>query len=665
MLTRRAPAAAAAAGLAVLIGAWLGLHPLSLSAQGRREATAFQRLLQSVRDDGTVGVIVRLDVPGITELTAASARFIQPDASRADTSRQMEVDAALKAAIDTTARALYAELRDTRYTVNNEYASIPFVALRVSAAALSVLRTSPRVLGIEEDLPVSLDDPEQGRPGNPLELPDVPQLDTSAKLVGAAMAWSWGYTGASWYVALLDSGIRSTHQFFAGKTIVEACFSKGADGTAGAGDCPNGSSSQTGAGSATPFPSSYYGYEHGTHVAGIAAGSTSGLAGIAKGANIIAIQVFSRFPSSTCYGMLCTGAWTSDSLAGLDWLYSVRNSYRVASANLSLGSGSYSSACDSDGRRAAIDNLRAAGIATAIAAGNDGSCGSVSNPACISTSVAVGASTDSDVRASYSNWNAAMVRLFAPGSSIYSATAASDTSYASMSGTSMAAPHVAGAFALLKQRLPAGTVTELLDALRASGVPIATSCDGGRAPTPRIAVDRAIASLGRYSLTIQVSSFGTTDPAPGVVGYPPGVEASVTALPDTYATFVEWQGDASGSSNPVAVVMDRDKSILASFRYIFPPVATGQKVENRSFSQLEYVNVLSWQPNSANSGLGISRYRVYKIAGSTSTLLSEVTGSQSAYEYRHRNAGLETATYAVAAVTSGNREGLPASVTIK
>ena len=110
--------------------------------------------------------------------------------------------------------------------------------------------------------------------------------------------------------------------------------------------------------------------------------------------------------------------------------------------------------------QAAIDNLRSVGIATAIATGNDEWCGYVSSPACISSSVAVGASSDSDVEAIFNNWHPTMQRLFAPGVSIYSSIGDSDTSYGDKSGTSMATPHVAGAWALIKQAIPAGSVTK-------------------------------------------------------------------------------------------------------------------------------------------------------------------------------------------------------------
>ena len=265
-----------------------------------------------------------------------------------------------------------------------------------------------------------------------------------------------------------------------------------------AGDCPNGQVSMTGPGAAAHYSSkSDAAYDHGTHVAGIAAGHSASLSGMAKDANIIAVQVFSRFAASypSCSGGPCILSYTSDQVAGLDYVYSIRGSYSIAAVNMSLGGGSYSSACDSMSHKASIDNLRSVGIATAIATGNNYYCGYVSAPACISTSVAVGASDDSDVEASFSNWHPAMQRLFAPGISIYSSTADSDTSYESWSGTSMATPHVTGAWALIKQAVPSASVTDILAALQSAGVSISTSCSSPSGSVPRIRVDTAINSL--------------------------------------------------------------------------------------------------------------------------------------------------------------------------
>jgi subtilisin family serine protease len=658
-----------AVGLRVLVAASLMAFSFQPTAQNQKNLAEFDRLAQKALSEGRVGVIVRLDVPGISGLTAASTTAsTQQDASRAEAERRVSADTAIRSAIDDVSRNLLAELQGMDYAVSTRYGSIPFLALRVSAGALAALRASPAVLGIEEDMPVRLIEPADDARQTDVGEPDQPKLDTSVNLIGATTAWSWGYTGTGWYVAILDTGIRRTHQFFSGKSIVEACFALGADGVGGAGDCPNRNATQTGPGSAVHHPSTYFSYDHGTHVSGIATGNYGSLAGVAKNANIVAVQVFSRFAASACEDYSpCISTWDSDTLAGLDYIYSIRGNYRIASVNMSLGGSSrFASPCDSDSRKAAIDNLRSAGIATVIATGNDGSCIGISAPACISSSVAIGSSTDSDAASNFNNWHPVLQRLFAPGSAIYSSTATSNSSYASWSGTSMATPHVAGAWALMKQVIPNASVAAFLNALRATGVPIASPCDSRQTAIPRIRVDRAIASLIRYQLTIQSSQSGTTDPGPGVYTYAVGTPVQVGAIPDAYATFVGWSGSVTGSANPVIVTMDGDKSVFASFRFIFPPVASGRKALNRTFSQAEYINSLSWRAHSSNQGLNISRYRIYRVAGpATLSLIAEVAADQSAYEYQHRNAGQATIQYLIVAVADGNREGFPASVTIQ
>lgn len=626
------------------------------AAQVQDRAAAFTRLTQKALAEGTVPVIVRLAVPGLGELTAASVAVPSQDAGGMQAERRQAADAGLRRAIDESADRVIRALPRESYTVNNRYASVPFLALRVSADALATLHASPLVAGIEEDALVELIAPEAVSPT--VDAAEVPQLDGTVNIVGAATAWSWGFTGTGWYVAILDTGIRSSHQFFFGKTIVEACFSKGPDATAGAGDCPNGQSTQTGAGSAAHHPSSYSGWDHGTHVAGIAAGSAGPIGGIARGASLIALQVFSRLPASSCSsGVPCVSSWNSDSLAALDWIYTNRGTYRVASANMSLGGGLYTSPCDSDARRTAIDNLRNAGIATAIAAGNDGACGRISAPGCISSSVAVASSTDADNQSSFSNWHSSMVRLFAPGSSVYSATGASDTSYASWNGTSMATPHVAGAWALMKQVVSNGSVTDFLNALRNTGVSLTSVCDGRQTGIPRFRVDRAIATLVRYQLTLQASQFGTTDPPPGVHYYAPGTQVEIKPLPETYAAFVGWSGAASGSADPLTLLMDSDKTLRANFQFIYRPNAEGVQALNRSVSQGEYINVIRWGSNAANQGINITRYRVYRWAGASRELVIEAPASQS--EYLHRKQPQGPADYEVVAVTHDNREGEP------
>jgi phosphoribosylcarboxyaminoimidazole (NCAIR) mutase len=164
-------------------------------------------------------------------------------------------------------------------------------------------------------------------------------------------------------------------------------------------------------------------------------------------------------------------------------------------------------------------------------------------------------------------------------------------------------------------------------------------------------------------LTIQSSANGTTDPVPGVYAYPLNVVVQVTAVPATYSDFISWTGDATGAANPVSVTMNRDKSILANFRYIYAPTASGVKVLNRSFSQAEYINILSWEAIPANAGLDITKYKIYLVNNGTPSLLAEVGADQR--QYSHRKAGQQKLDYAIVAVLSSGREGAPVLVTVQ
>ena len=129
-------------------------------------------------------------------------------------------------------------------------------------------------------------------------------------------------------------------------------------------------------------------------------------------------------------------------------------------------------------------------------------------------------------------------------------------------------------------------------------------------------------------LTIQVSTWGSTTPSAGIHYYNPNTSVTVTANPYTYAHFLGWSGAATGTTNPVTVVMTADKTLRADFHYIYAPSVSGEKVVNRSFSQEEYIDALSWQNSSDNDGLTISKYKIYSVSGSSLTLLAEVNGDQ-------------------------------------
>jgi hypothetical protein len=176
----------------------------------------------------------------------------------------------------------------------------------------------------------------------------------------------------------------------------------------------------------------------------------------------------------------------------MERILALRTQFSIAAINMSFGAGAFTSPCDGTetARKAAIDNLRSVGIATVIASGNDDFSDALNAPACISTAVSVGATTKADVVPSFSN-SASFLSLLAPAVSITSSLPGGR--FATFSGTSFAAPHVVGAWAILKQKKPAATVDETLSALTISGLGITDPRNG--ITKPRIRVNQAIQTL--------------------------------------------------------------------------------------------------------------------------------------------------------------------------
>jgi len=462
----------------------------------------FARLKAEAKLHGPVHVIVEVAVPNIVELTSRSV------AARRH-AHAVTADAELSAAIAAVAQSELKKLTLLPHTAAETFSFIPFVYVTGSEQALRILEESVNVLDINEDRLAAA------------------SLQDTVDIVEASSAWSRGFDGAGWYVAVLDSGIRATHDFFAGKHILEACFARGQDGALGAGDCTNGLASDTGQGSAEHHPPNYAGYDHGTHVAGIVAGNDSRkpLYGVARGANIIAVQVFSRFPADypKCeeeYGRECILTNQADYVKALEYIYSLRVAYNIASVNMSFGGGRNDDQafCDAQNAsvKASIDLLRGAQIGTVIASGNNdcdnsGCCDGISAPACISSAIAVGAVDDADEETSFSNWGD-LLDLFAPGRSVYSSVGTTDSAYASWNGTSMAAPHVAGAWAVIRQAVPSGSVTEMLNALNTTGatvVPKDAACPGVY-PQRRIRINAALDMLGAGGCSGLIMAIGNT-----------------------------------------------------------------------------------------------------------------------------------------------------------
>lgn len=236
--------------------------------------------------------------------------------------------------------------------------------------------------------------------------------------------YTYNYTGAGVHAYIIDTGILVTHNEFGGRASV--AFDSVGDGQNGI-DC-NG---------------------HGTHVSGTVGGATYG---VAKQASLYAVRVLNCSGSGT----------TSGVIAGVDWV--TGHHVDPAVANMSLGGG-VSTSLDT-----AVNNSINAGVTYAIAAGNSNRDACKFSPARVPAALTVGATTSTDSRASYSNYGACL-DLFAPGSSITSAWIGSNTATNTISGTSMATPHVAGVAALYLAAHPTATPAEVAAAIKGNATP--------------------------------------------------------------------------------------------------------------------------------------------------------------------------------------------------
>ncbi|HKS39816.1 MAG TPA: S8 family serine peptidase [Blastocatellia bacterium] len=420
------------------------------------------------------------------------------------------------------------------------YETIPFLAMEVDVASLAYLENSPDVISIQENVAAP------------------PLLADSTALIGAPNAWASGFSGAGQVVAILDTGVDKNHPFLAGKVVSEACFST-TSGTRATSVCPGGVSESTSSGSGVNCPLADC--AHGTHVAGIAAGRGANFSGVARDANIIAIQVFTRFNNnSDCDGQApCVKSLTGDILKALERVIALSSVHKIAAVNMSLGGGKFTSTCDSTeiATKQMIDNLRSLGIATVIASGNESFTDGLSSPACISSAISVGSTGDGsdgiarDTVSSFSN-SASFLNLLAPGQWITSSVPGGG--FDTIAGTSMSAPHVAGAWAILKSKSPTASVDQVLSALTSTGLPITDGRNG--IVKPRIRVDAAVNALG--------SGGG----GGGVSQYRSGSTVTLTANPNSGFTFVKWQRDGVDFSTgaTVSVLMGSDHTMTAVFQ---------------------------------------------------------------------------------------------------
>jgi subtilisin family serine protease len=460
-------------------------------------------LLAKAGEEGGVLVLAELALP-------------TPFVAEAESSPQAVLDQ--RAAIAAATDAVLAALQGSEAQLAAAFIAIPYLALRVDAKALLTLASLPEVASIQEDVPAA------------------PALASSTQLIGLPAVWASGVEGNGQTVVILDTGIDTDHPFYADRLVDGACFSN-ANGAGGMTTlCPGGNPTEYGTAAAESDNANAACWNgaaslcaHGTHVAGIAAGGDANtFDGVARQASIIAVQVFTRFDNyAPCGGSgTCVMSYTTDQLRALDYVYTtLRPVWPLAAVNMSLGGGQYNTACDADFRKAAIDNLRSAGIATVVAAGNNHFRNALTAPACISTAVAVGGVTDTgnpppdSVVLNIHN----LVDLLAPAYSIVSSYVGGG--YASMSGTSMAAPHVAGAFALCKSANPALSVNQIEAILEQTGVAVRDTRSGGVHTRPRLQMDAAVAACQQVAIWTGAVSTSWSSPANWSGGTLPGAAA--------------------------------------------------------------------------------------------------------------------------------------------
>ncbi|MGW0121385.1 S8 family peptidase [Streptomyces sp. NPDC003327] len=391
-----------------------------------------------------------------------------------------------------------AKIKRTYTTAINGY------AIELSEAQAKKLAADPAVKSVVQNRVFTIDATQPSPPSWGLDRIDQKALPLNQSYTYPDTAGQ----GVTAYI--IDTGVRISHSDFGGRAF------NGFDAV------DNDNVAQDGNG-------------HGTHVAGTVAGTAHG---VAKKAKIVGVRVLDNNGSGTTAGVV----------AGIDWV--TRNAVKPAVANMSLGGG-VDSTLD-----AAVRNSIASGVTYAVAAGNSNANASNYSPARVTEAITVGSTTSSDARSSFSNYGT-VLDLFAPGSSITSAWNTGDSATNTISGTSMAAPHAAGAAALYLGNNPTATPAQVSTALVNAATPnVVTSPgtgspnrllyvgDGGTTPPPgpkfENAADYAIADNATVESPVTVS--GVAGNAPSALQVP--VNIVHTYIGDLQVQLVAPDGTA-------------------------------------------------------------------------------------------------------------------------
>jgi subtilisin family serine protease len=385
-----------------------------------------------------------------------------------------------------SAQGVQARANDTAAKYGGQVKHTYTAALHGYAASMTEQQAKraaadPAVAYVEQDQVMRIADTQPNPPSWGLDRIDQRDLPMNS-------SYTYPTTASNVTAYIVDTGIRTTHNDFGGR----ANWGTNTTGDGNNSDC-NG---------------------HGTHVAGTVGGTAHG---VAKGVRLVAVKVLG-----------CTGSGSNTGvIAGVDFVTQNHTS-GPASANMSLGGGA-STALDN-----AVRNSIADGVTYAIASGNSNVSACNSSPARVAEAITVNASTTSDSRASFSNFGTC-TDIFAPGQGITSAWSTSNTATNTISGTSMATPHVAGAAALFLSSNTGATPAQVANGLFAASTPNKITNPGSGSP----------------NRLLFVGSGGTTPP-PGPC--PAATNGNDVAIPDlstvsSSITISGCTGNASGTSS--------------------------------------------------------------------------------------------------------------------
>ncbi|WP_306337931.1 S8 family peptidase [Streptomyces sp. KL118A] len=301
---------------------------------------------------------------------------------------------------------------------------------KLSATEAKRLAADPAVASVEQNQRLHVDATQSNAPWG-LDRIDQPKLPLSGTYTYPDSAG----TGVTAYV--IDTGVRITHSEISGRAV------NGYDAVDGDNTAQDGNG-------------------HGTHVATTIAGKTYG---VAKKAKIVAVRVLDNNGSGTTAGVV----------AGIDWVTSNHAAGAPAVANMSLGGGA-STTLDNAVKKSVAD-----GVSYAVAAGNANTNAANTSPARVPEAITVGATSNTDARASFSNYGS-VLDIFAPGVNIKAGWNTSDTATNTISGTSMATPHVAGAAAVYLAGHTSATPAQVSSALTNGATPNVVTSPGSGSP---------------------------------------------------------------------------------------------------------------------------------------------------------------------------------------